>query len=564
MPSVQPEMSRPSAVDPTLPWLASSPTPPQAPQLNLPPPMGAMGVPKAPPLNIPTAPPLSIPTAPPLSIPMAPSLVVPTAPQLKIPAAPPLSVPNAPALSKPAAPPLSIPGAPQLNLLSKGPALPVAKPDIPESVSEFQKGLQKALAGRKAVIDGEVKGSLSVASVRKDEAKALHLPTPAPLPVFVPSAKPAAPKPLPVVQAPPPQMALPPVAMPQGEVPYENLSMKEKRGLIAAVLAGKVPPPDTPSMNQSVSEPEVPSPPEPLPVARPEPIPVTKPGPIPVAKPGPIPVAKSEPPKPVPQTQPASLKPESPVKPALVQTRPAVPEVPKSVPAVQVPQKPAQPTPMSPQLPQAPVSPQLPQLSEEPPKPRPKASFENYGIGEEQPESSLFSTRPKQKEKSNFQGLFEEETKQPPKKKPPIKFDSLFKDDDLTTEVLLNSDLAKKKLGESQSFQASKVESVVPKADSQSFQTTKAEPPKSNPFLFDDPLSLPSLPAEKPTRAREPHGADRSYDFDESFAKQDSKKPGLFMESKPDPKKRSIFDSDDEDDFPEVPANKKRSLFEED
>lgn len=528
-----------------------------------------MGVPTAPPLNIPTAPPLNIPAAPSLMVPPAPQLKIPAAPALNVPTAPALNVPAAPVLSKPSAPPLSIPGAPQLSLPSKGPAVSSARaeslPDIPESVSEFQKGLQKALAGRKAVIDGEVKGSLSVASVRKDEAKALNLPTPAPLPVFVPSTKPLAPKPLPVVQA-PPQMTLPSVAMPQGEVSYENLSMKEKRGLIAAVLAGKVPPPDS-SSTQSVSESEVshlsapPKPESPTQMVFPKPespvqpvIAQTRPT-IP-EPPKPAPQAQLISPKPAPQTQPISQKLENPVKPVLIQARPTIPEPPKPLPVVQEPSKPADP------IQPAPVSPQLPRVSEEPPKPRPKPNFENLGVGEEQPESSLFSTRPRQKER-NFQGLFEEETKQPPKKKPPMKFDSLFKDDDLTTEVLLNSELAKKKLSESQSFQASKAESVVPKVDSQSFQTTKVESTKSNPFLFDDPLGLPALPAEKPTRAREPHGADRSFDFDESFAKQD-KKPGLFVESKPDPKKRSIFDSDDEEDFPQVPANKKRSLFEED
>lgn len=522
-----------------------------------------MNVPTAPPLNIPMAPPLNIPAAPPLNIPTAPQLSIPMAPPLNVPSAPPLSIPAAPALSKPTPIPLNKPAAPQLNLPSKGSAgKPESIPDLPESVSEFQKGLQKALAGRKAVIDGEVKGSLSVAAVRKDEAKALHLPPPAPLPVFVPASKPPAPKPLPVVQAPspmaPPQIAMPqmtPQMMPQGEVAYENLSMKEKRGLIAAVLSGKVPPPDSSSRTQSVSEPEAPYQPEPSPVPQVfnKPESPAKPAVIPA-----IPIAP-EIPKPAPKNVQAPVKPESPVKPAQVQTRPTFPD-PKPIPAVQELPRPSEP------IKPAPESPKLPEISAEPVKPRPKPNFETLGVGEEQPESSLFSTRPRQKDR-NFQGLFEEETKQPPKKKPPMKFDTLFQDDDLTTEVLLNSDLAKKKLmGESQSFNASKAEIVAPKpkAESQSFQTTKAEPTKSNPFLFDDPLALPTLPAEKPTRAREPHGADRSYDFDESFAKQGSKKPGLFMESKADPKKRSIFDSDDEDDFPEVPANKKRSLFEED
>lgn len=255
----------------------------------------------------------------------------------------------------------------------------------PGDFGNFQKGLAATLQMRKAIIDGEVQGDLSVKNVLNDESKALGIPPP--------KAPPAAnlgnapPKPPPVAmpgQSPPPPP--PPAAYASYETPGkvenlppppkkpEEMSMEDKKKQLAGIIGSM------PMMGQR---------------PRPE------------------------------QSDPASSQNET----------------------YNAPYQ--QPPPQSYQQPPPPPPPQVASQN----KPQP---FLPNITEEEEEMNSLFRPVSKTipKDKKNYSGLFDlpQEEKKNPKNEPKkTRAEGLFKfieDEDAdTANLLLNSDLAKKKLG---------------------------------------------------------------------------------------------------------------------
>ena len=415
-------------------------------------PMGSVGGPAyAPPVPPPmqkTAPPIPPPTS---SAPPPP----PPPPGSKAPPPPP-PPPPPPSSSKAPPPPPSSGKAP--------PPPPAAQPG--GSFNNFQKGLAATLEHRKAIIDGEVSGDLSVKNILVDESKALGTPPPKPSPPPPPAnrsgppappAPPASPAPR-APQAPPttvssiPPQQNPYVPPPQetqtySEVPAkrpEEMSLEDKRKQLAGILGGGM-------------------------------------------------IRKPEPPKPEPEQQyddyynsePRSYQ-TNPVQ----QSPPAPPAPPAPItsqPAIKVTQPPAPPAPAASRG--APKAEEIRKTGQFLPN-----------ITEDEEIDTLFrpSNKPPAKDKKNFSGLFDlpeddksKQIKNEPKK---TRAEGLFKfiedDDKDTADLLLNSDLAKKKLGKTT------VENpFMFKTDPAPKKEAQNEKKKENPFMF------PAKSNEKPKAA---------------------------------------------------------------
>ena len=149
----------------------------------------------------------------------------------------------------PPPPPQRGPSAP----LPGGP--PPPPPAAVASMNNFQKGLAMTLEKRKAIIDGEATGDLSVKNILVDESKALGLPAPKPPPVNTPKPQqsaPTGPPPPPPAFSTPTNIPNPPPVQQVSETTKrpEEMSLEDKKKQLAGILGGM------PQMRPKVENPE--------------------------------------------------------------------------------------------------------------------------------------------------------------------------------------------------------------------------------------------------------------------------------------------------------------------
>lgn len=173
----------------------------------------------------------------------------------------------------PVPPPPPPPPKAQQTISKPGPPPPPPASGTPAPSSDFnsfQKGLAMTLGKRKAIIDGEVQGDLSVKNILTDESKALGLPQPKVVPNQPENNK--APPPPPPPKSVPQNLSssnstenkvsAPPPAPPVIESRYESsknpeeMTLAEKRQQLAGVLG------NTPLIKP---KPETTNPPQPIP-----------------------------------------------------------------------------------------------------------------------------------------------------------------------------------------------------------------------------------------------------------------------------------------------------------
>jgi len=384
--------------------------------------------------------------------------------------------------------------------------------NIPKSAGVFAKGLAMALEGRRQVIDGEKTGSLSVKATLIDESKVLHVPLkqlndiPAraqssaaitvssrapdafkPAQATPPPSQPQQPPKLPSL--PPQQTPGQPPAQPQlpqipastsSETSYaapkdpDKMTIKEKMALLGKVFGAPTSAPPQPQASQEDTQESQPQ--------------------------------ESQPPAPqlfAPQ-QPQTFPPKT-------QTPPAQPQFTAQRPPV-APQRP--PVATQPPTQQPPVAPQPSQSA--------KSSLleskrQEFSVIEEEDEpGSMFSKPVPKKASKNLEALFAPvETKKPSagaKRTTKDMFAFIDEEDDITTDVLLNSSLAIKKIN---SF----VEPEEPKP-------APKELPKPAPKELPKPTPEPVKPAEVPTRrADNPLAMPPIAPQNKSEAKQEPQKP---------------------------------------
>ena len=424
---------------------------------------------------------------------------------------PPVPPPTNPGNAPPPPPPPPPPTAVQFSAPNKGgppppppprggPPPPPSAPTPTAGFNNFQKGLAMTLEHRKAIIDGEITGDLSVKNILADESKALGLPPPRPGPppqasksTPPPPPKPAqgystAPNPQPSFQAPPnpPPENYAPQEENRAPKRPEEMSLDDKKRQLAGILGGM---------------------------------------------PGMRPKAETT------ESQNANLYQQPPPD---SYSQPANSYQPPPANTYQAPpQNRNQPPPPPPPPSQnPPVMFSSGKIVEDP-----KRSTQPFlpNIEEEDELNTLFrpASRAIPKEKKNFIGLFDtpqDEEKKNPKNEPKkTRAEGLFKfieDDDAdTSSLLLNSDLAKKKLGKTTTdspFTPLKAEAAKPKA-------------QDNPMLFkpDPPKSSLPVIAESPLAVDPPRKSEENPFMSSSSAPKKEVSGNPFMFSKAEPPKAS-------------------------
>lgn len=370
--------------------------------------------------------------------------------------------------------------------------------------NNFQKGLAATLQNRKAIIDGDKEGDLSVKNILTDESKALGLPpqkkNPDPKPVSAPPAPPKPqqnpPQPTPTQFTPPP----PPPVQQVYEEPVakrpEEMTLEDKRKQLANIIGGGIA--RKPEATNSESPPSYQQPPN-----------ETYNQGYSTAPPAPV----------YQQPPPPTVYQQAPPPPSVYQQTPPPPA-------------------------------QQPKVTAKPEEIKKTGQF-LPNITEDEELDSLFrpSNKNAPKDKKNFSGLFDAPQDDKPKinKNEPKKtraegmFKFIEEEDVDTTSLLLNSDLAKKKLGKTTADnpflfkvdQPAKKDPmpIVKEESNPLFKTdpvSKKEPQNppgkepGNPFMFsaskaappkqsepiDDPLSsglrLPALPPKDQSPTLEP------------------------------------------------------------